>query len=220
MARRIRSSVGPGTPPSTIPGGHSAVNFGNAFGADGGEREEIISWADLVDFLSAAGMVSRERAAGLIELPQAAPDATEDLIGVAMSLHKAVRRILEARVDGRAIEEEWVKPINSVLACTEGYDRLEPTPGTSSDWRMRLAARSQGLEWLLAAVARSAAELVAEGPGAPIRKCASGKCWLFFYDDSRTGRRRWCSMETCGNRAKVAAHARRKMARRGEANFK
>jgi len=30
-----------------------------------------------------------------------------------------------------------------------------------------------------------------------------------FYDISRTGRRRWCDMATCGNRAKAARHRAR-----------
>jgi predicted RNA-binding Zn ribbon-like protein len=69
--------------------------------------------------------------------------------------------------------------------------------------------RERRLEWLLAAIARSAAELIAEGLAAPIRKCGNPVCPLYFYDASRTGRRRWCSMAVCGNRHKVAEHARR-----------
>jgi predicted RNA-binding Zn ribbon-like protein len=68
----------------------------------------------------------------------------------------------------------------------------------------------------LAAIARSAAELIVEGPNAPVRLCANPACRLFFYDDSRTHRRRWCSMAVCGNRHKVASFLRRHTARRRE----
>jgi predicted RNA-binding Zn ribbon-like protein len=37
-----------------------------------------------------------------------------------------------------------------------------------------------------------------------IRGCANPECVLWFYDVSKNGRRRWCSMEGCGNRAKAA----------------
>ena len=74
---------------------------------------------------------------------------------------------------------------------------------------MEFIAREGGLDWLLAAVARSAAEIVAEGARARLRVCANGDCGLFFYDESRTHRRRWCSMAVCGNRSKVAAFARK-----------
>ena len=39
-----------------------------------------------------------------------------------------------------------------------------------------------------------------------IRRCANHACVLHFYDTSRNGTRRWCSMAGCGNRAKAARH--------------
>jgi predicted RNA-binding Zn ribbon-like protein len=35
--------------------------------------------------------------------------------------------------------------------------------------------------------------------------CAGERCHLIYADTSRPGRRRWCSMEHCGNRHKVRA---------------
>jgi len=66
------------------------------------------------------------------------------------------------------------------------------------------------LERLYGAVARSAAELVAGGDPRRLRKCANPSCRLMFYDVSKAGRRRWCSMRTCGGRAKVRAFYRRR----------
>jgi predicted RNA-binding Zn ribbon-like protein len=39
-----------------------------------------------------------------------------------------------------------------------------------------------------------------------IRRCANSACVLLFLDTSKGGRRRWCDMSTCGNRAKAATH--------------
>gem|GEM_PF-3517240 len=39
-----------------------------------------------------------------------------------------------------------------------------------------------------------------------VRRCAHPACVLYFLDTSRNGTRRWCSMETCGNRAKAGRH--------------
>ncbi|MBT2439210.1 CGNR zinc finger domain-containing protein [Streptomyces sp. ISL-36] len=39
-----------------------------------------------------------------------------------------------------------------------------------------------------------------------IRSCAHDACILHFFDTSRNGTRRWCSMTTCGNRAKASRH--------------
>jgi len=177
--------------------------------------DSLSNWDDLIAFLFAAGSVSGPRAALLAQLADTAPEQTTAPFELALDLRDAIRRSVLARIDGAALQPTWVAQINKILACTEGYERLEPAPDShagDSDWRLGLAARSDGLEWLLAAIARSAAEIIAEGPEAPMRKCANPKCGLYFYDDSRTGRRRWCSMATCGNRAKVAAHARRTQA--------
>jgi predicted RNA-binding Zn ribbon-like protein len=197
-------------------GGLIAVDFANADGLTASLGAEDYGWGGLVEFLKRAGTITAVRGERLRELPLVAPEETAGLLRLAISLRDAMRHILGARVAGRALDPDWIAQINAVLACTEGYERLEAAgdAGARADWQLRLAARSEGLEWLLAAVARSAAELIAQGPAAPVRKCANPKCGLYFYDDSRTGRRRWCSMATCGNRAKVAAHFRRNRAAR------
>jgi predicted RNA-binding Zn ribbon-like protein len=58
-----------------------------------------------------------------------------------------------------------------------------------------------------APLAHSAAKLFAEADRNRVRKC--GQCVLHFYDTSKKGTRRWCSMQLCGNRLKVAAYAAR-----------
>jgi predicted RNA-binding Zn ribbon-like protein len=99
-----------------------------------------------------------------------------------------------------------VEPVNEILRITEGHDELVRE---GEIWRLQFTARESGLEWLLAAIARSAADLLVEGADAPIRRCANPSCRLFFYDHSRTHRRRWCSMARCGNRHKVASFMKR-----------
>ena len=42
----------------------------------------------------------------------------------------------------------------------------------------------------------------------PDRIRACGRCGWLFLDSSRGGRRRWCSMNTCGNREKASRHRR------------
>jgi predicted RNA-binding Zn ribbon-like protein len=62
------------------------------------------------------------------------------------------------------------------------------------------------------AVAALAGPIVTElGSGRPdrFRTCANDACRWTFYDHSPTGRRRWCDMKVCGNRAKAARHRQR-----------
>ncbi|NIH87093.1 CGNR zinc finger domain-containing protein [Amycolatopsis granulosa] len=60
--------------------------------------------------------------------------------------------------------------------------------------------------WLAAA---DYLRLLEEAP-ARIRRCANPDCVLHFYDVSKNGTRRWCSMAGCGNRAKASRHYQRR----------
>lgn len=55
-------------------------------------------------------------------------------------------------------------------------------------------------------VARSAGDLLVEGDPRRVRVCAGERRGWLFLDTSKSGSRRWCSMEGCGNRAKARQH--------------
>ncbi len=59
-------------------------------------------------------------------------------------------------------------------------------------------------------IAAATADLFSEGEPSRIRQCESESCVVHFYDTSKKGSRRWCSMNICGNRLKVAAYQRRR----------
>lgn len=169
-------------------------------------RRANLSWDQLVAFLECAEIITAERGGELLALSRTDPQSAESLLGKAQRLGSGLRLAFDALLNRQRILREWVEPVNEILRVTEGHEELLPGEGA---WKIEFLAREGGLEWLLAAVARSAAETIAEGPQARLRLCANPRCGLFFYDTSRTHRRRWCSMTVCGNRSKVAAFARR-----------
>jgi predicted RNA-binding Zn ribbon-like protein len=61
----------------------------------------------------------------------------------------------------------------------------------------------------LGTVARDAVRLFGPDADGRIRECSADDCRLVYLDTSRSGNRRWCSMQRCGNRAKVRAHRAR-----------
>ena len=72
------------------------------------------------------------------------------------------------------------------------------------------------LERVLWPVAQSAVDLLLTGDPARVKRCneAHGGCSWLFYDVSKNGTRRWCSMEGCGSRVKMSRyHARKRAAR-------
>ncbi len=187
-------------------GGRLAVDFANAPSYPGAPFREL-SWEELVSFLEVSRIVSRERSVTLLALSQTDPKTAQALLSRATRLRDGLREAFSAMVRKEQVASDWVEPINQVLRITEGHDELVQGEGA---WKLEFIAREGGLEWLLAAVARSAAEILTEGAEARIRVCANPGCGLFFCDTSRTHRRRWCSMAVCGNRHKVASFARRR----------
>ncbi|MGB9466549.1 MAG: CGNR zinc finger domain-containing protein [Candidatus Acidiferrum sp.] len=189
-------------------GGRLSIDFANEL-----TPSSNFSWEDLLRFLRVTRIISAERSAQLLALPQYDPQSAEALLGRAQRLHTSLRQIFSALLGKGAILRDWVEPTNEVLRITEGHDELFHQNGS---WALEFVAREGGLDWLLAAIARSAAELIAEGPSARLRVCSNPSCGLFFYDTSRTRGRRWCSMSRCGNRHKVAVFSRRHSANRRE----
>src|SRR5580704_11898364 len=188
-------------------GGRLSLDFVNELGSSSG-----FSWEELLRFLLTTRIISSERSAQLLALPQNDPQSAGTLLGKAQRLHASLRETFGSLLRKEPLSRDWVEPINEVLRITEGHDELLQQGGK---WGLDFVAREGGLDWLLAAIARSAAELIAEGTTARLRVCSNSSCGLFFYDNSRTRRRRWCSMSRCGNRHKVAAFSRRHAAGRG-----
>lgn len=187
--------------PIKLLGGRLSVDFVNATPSNA-----ELSWETLILFLEATQIVSAGRGAQLLALPQSDPRAAEALLVKAQRLASALRKTFAAMLHKHRIDREWIERVNEILRITEGHDELAFENG---EWRIEFIAREGGLDWLLAAVARSSAEVIAEGPRARLRRCANPHCGIFFCDNSRTHQRRWCSMAVCGNRSKVAAFARK-----------
>jgi predicted RNA-binding Zn ribbon-like protein len=82
---------------------------------------------------------------------------------------------------------------------------------------LRVAQNADGFAWsfceedalvsLLWPVTRSASDVLMKDDPARVRMCeAPDGCGWLFYDETRNGTRRWCSMKDCGNRAKARRH--------------
>lgn len=132
--------------------------------------------------------------------------------------------------EGRAALHEARKLRSILRASVEKVVRAGRIPGELADvltrqlHQPRLATdviRSRGRlktksHWilekprdLLVPVAHHAANFFAAADYSAVRKCENPQCILFFYDTSKNHSRRWCSMDLCGNRAKVSAFRHR-----------
>src|SRR4051794_26335362 len=84
-----------------------------------------------------------------------------------------------------------------------------PVPGGHLERQageLKLHPPQTDVRGLLSLLARDGAALLSSPLASRIRECGHEDCWLLFVDESRAGRRRWCSMETCGARTKMARY--------------
>ena len=130
-------------------------------------------------------------------LPSAAASARD--LADAIRLRGAISGLARAASAGIAGDSAEIDLLNLYAATPDIPPAL--TGGT------RRAGRSTARPaQALSAMAREAIDLFSETELIRFRECAADDCQLIFYDESRSNNRRWCSMQRCGNRAKVRAH--------------
>ena len=95
-----------------------------------------------------------------------------------------------------------VRLLNAFLVAALRHRRLEYRRGTTFFWSWTDGERNpfDSLSW---PIVLAAAELLASDSRTQIHECADEGCGWLFLDTSRNRRRRWCTMESCGNRAKA-----------------
>jgi predicted RNA-binding Zn ribbon-like protein len=190
-------------PDLVLDGGHLALDFLNTAASPDGEREDLLSApAGLLTWLEGAGLANMAELASL----RASPPEARVLLAHAGRLRTAAAQIVHALVAREAAPPLALVEVNRILAERTAGLRLEADATGHRLVSVSQADRSAGL---LAPVAEAAARLLIEADPARVRRCDAPECSLWFLDTSRNGRRRWCSMARCGNRAKAAAHYRR-----------
>jgi predicted RNA-binding Zn ribbon-like protein len=103
----------------------------------------------------------------------------------ALDVREALRRLLEDRGAGKAIDERAIRSLNAMPACVQ--------------MRVRFLAE------LFAIIERAAAD----GTWDRLKVCADHGCRWAYYDNSKNRSRSWCNMAVCGNRSKAREYRRR-----------
>jgi predicted RNA-binding Zn ribbon-like protein len=180
-----------------------ALDFVNTVIVLEGERRDLLQSDDQVaHWLERAGLVRAGET-----LPRYKPHA---LLRVAHELREIVRDLVERRKRGKRIDPT---ALNAFLA--RGYRAVALVQEPSGAVRLESRFRNESPEQLLTPLALSAAEFLATGNFDHVRTCESDDCVLEFYDRTKSHRRRWCSMATCGNRHKVASFRERHATAKG-----
>jgi len=151
--------------------------------------------AALADAASATAWLADRR------IRSALPQGSEPALA---ELRAAVESLLRAAASGGRPSAAALDRVNAASAAAPVAEQLDwPGGGRPRRW---LATSAPPREHVLALLARSAMELVAEQADRPLRECDAPRCGRIFIADN--ARQRWCS-KACGNRVRVARHASR-----------
>jgi len=192
-------------PPFVFIGGHACVDWVNTVIADGGEEVDLVrTFSDLARWLAEARLASPEVARLLAGM---GGKAAAETVEAAKTFRGVLRKGLERMRSSRDVPATLVESVNQRLAQPLSVrSRLVRKEG-------RLEKQSEAVldhpARVLSLLAERAADFLAHVDPGLVEKCANPACILYFYDTSKNHTRRWCSMQVCGNRMKVAAHQRR-----------
>jgi predicted RNA-binding Zn ribbon-like protein len=190
--------------------GRMPLDFANTaeWHASDQPHEKLQDYSDLVAWSKDARLLSKSEAAGLMTNAVHAPKEAAKALKKAVALRDVIYRILSTAAKRKTIKSSDLSKFNHALA--EG---LENT---------KIAATTNGFEWtwgksdrafdqMLWPILRATAELLTSQDIKRVGQCADDRgCGYLFYDTSRNHSRRWCSMDSCGNRAKAQRHYRRR----------
>jgi predicted RNA-binding Zn ribbon-like protein len=183
----------------------TALDFINTRPVRDGEAMELLpDFPALLRWFRAAELLTDRE---VVKLEQRWGDAaqTRRALEAARALRERLRNEVLTWEGGAPVHRSTVEELNRWMAEHPMRTKLKTTQnGLSREpWFEALQP-----EDLLAPLAHAAAALFADVSRDRVRKC--GNCVLHFHDTSKKGTRRWCSMNLCGNRMKVAAYAARR----------
>ena len=206
-----------GSPAGTMKlvGRHPALDFVNTVGgrAEAGSplrvlvtADKLVAYPDLLDWARHAGLLGESAARELAREAGRRPREAKGVLGRATRLRESLYRILRSAMDGRAPDPGDLGVVNVELGALRRRERLVPGP---DGLRWEAASGRDRLDSVLLPVARAAEALLTSGGLDRLRQCGGEGCGWLFLDQSRNHRRRWCTMEDCGNLAKVRRFRRR-----------
>ena len=193
-------------------GGHPALDFVNTLDwrdrapEDGGAEECIISFEALLAWAQRASLITAAEETALAAAARRNPQAASAAARDAVVLREAIHGLVNAARLGRRPPPVQLEQVNHWLARAPATARLTATADGYS-WANRQPEAEPAT--LLSRLALIAGELLASGQLHRVGCCAGPGCGWLYLDTSPNRRRRWCSMEGCGNRAKAKRHYQR-----------
>lgn len=118
-------------------------------------------------------------------------------------LRTLLREMSDLQAAGEAIADEQLEALNGWFARAQRRKELTRKGGEYA-WTDKPA--EENWDAFLSEAALSFASLLADGRIKRVKTCRNSVCKWVFYDDTKNGKRQWCSSDICGNVARVRRH--------------
>lgn len=189
QSRPLNRPASTTTPAPELVGDHPAMDLLNTIArTDDGlvdawqSDDDVLRWLVRTELVAATAVPARRGA----------------LLAAARRLRDIARALVAARKSGSVLN---TKPLNEFLAKGTSHSQLtRAKDGALAVLRLYERTNPEGV---LAPLAEAVAQFIATADFDLVRRCEGEECVLWFYDRTKGHRRRWCSMEACGNRNKV-----------------
>ncbi len=188
--------------------GNPALDLANTLHWRGSKQLEFVAdYRSLVDWAEVALLLTEAEKSRLAKSAAQFRDEANEVHAQWLELRGALKKWLPS-VNGRAtsklqrqVKSRAAKNVFKLIASSADNTLLSSFYGN--------AATDDGQISLNLPLLRSANaiwSLMSLRPNGIIRQCEADSCGGYFIDQSRAKPRRWCSMDSCGNRAKSARH--------------
>ncbi|MEO6209139.1 MAG: ABATE domain-containing protein [Gemmatimonadaceae bacterium] len=196
------------TPPFVFVGERLWLDFINTDDVRRGARVDVLrDFEQLIRWLEATSVLDGERAGGIRRRALQQPAGATASLADARRIRASLRALAERGAQVPDVRVNALGEINRVLGRSAGTRRVEAREDGS--FVRSFVPVGDAFAGLMIPVVESAADALVTGELARVRRCADARCLHVFFDSTKNGRRRWCDMSTCGNRAKAARHRRR-----------
>jgi predicted RNA-binding Zn ribbon-like protein len=190
--------------------GNLVLDFANTaeFHASDHPSEMLGTYTDLISWSAEAGLLTRDEQQVMLTKAKKDPKSASNAYLKALEFREVIYRILSAIAGGKNPEQDDLLIFNRTLVDALKNTQISPNEsGFQWNWQNREAS----FESMLWPLARESANLITSQEIERVGECADDRgCGYLFIDNSRNHSRRWCNMDSCGNRAKAQRHYKRK----------
>lgn len=189
-----------------LDGGDLSLNFVNTVHDRFEEpfQEYLLNYPDLVNWTHFADGLNQFQKGYLLQLSHKNQKEADQIFNKAIRLREAIYRHIVCLINQDKVPAADTQLINQWLS--KAFSNLELTQ-VKYDFILDWKSADVGLERVMWPIIRSFTDLITSDMRSRIKQCSN--CGWVFVDNSKNGRRRWCSMETCGNRVKARRHAQK-----------